>query len=586
MGTSEGDSRRSSGPRRRRGLRRGRQPDGAPDSEPSSEESRPAVVDPTQVLLGRISGVESRVPWAPLGIALLVALWLPLLPRLAAEDVRPVERTWVAQVVQRPGAPAGASAFARTLSRSAWDRLGVDVRDSTLQRPEERWALRAPAAAASLAGLVVFFFLARLVVGWAGALLAVSLLAVCEPWSQSGASATPRILGEMLVLVGVIWVLKLQARHREVGVAPSTAVNVGFAGLFLGLAVVLTPAAFATAAATLAVWFSVALRRSRTEATTLPVASPRHAAAIAVAGTVLLAATSVAALWGAERLAGGAGIPELLANGDALARGADLWTRLYRGMLSPGPVTDWLLAVTLALVLLVRGAEWRSGRQWQTAGLGPWVFLGLWAWALQRDPAAFARLDVPVSVPPLFVLGLAWLFLRGLQAGRFRRQEYTFVLVWLGAGVLFVPFVPGSAPDDSWIAAAVTLLPPVLILAGRAVRALWESKATPVARAGVLAFAFLPVAVALAASTAGLAGDAPRGAVEDASAAWGWAVLLGGVTLGFGSEIATVRPDRAEARNRVSRRRPGPRRGRPRRSGARRGGDRPRADSRRRTTRR
>lgn len=567
-------------------MRRARRPEAEPGAGEAPAEEPFVVVDPTHVLLGRITGVESRVPWPLLGVVLLVVLSLPLIPRLTSDPVRQVEKTWVDQVLQTPGAPAGGSAFARTLSRTAWDRMHVDVQRSPLESPRERAALRAPAAVASLAGLIVFFFLARLVVGWGGALLAASLLAVCEPWARSATSATPRVLGEMLVLIGVIWALNLQSRHREVGIARSTAVNVGFAGLFLGLAVVLTPAAFATAAATLVVWFSVALRRSRTEATTLPVASPGRTAAIAVGGTLLLLLTSLAAVWGAERLAGGAGIPELLATGGAPWHGAELWTRLYRRLLSPDAFTDWLMATTLGVVVLVRLAERSSGRQWQAAGLAPWAFLGLWVFALQRDPAAFARLEVPVTAPPLFVLGLAWLLLRGLRTGRFRRQEYTFVLVWLGAGVLLVPLVPGSAPDDSWIAAAVTLLPPVLILVGRAVRALWESEETDAARAGILVYSFLPVAVALAAAVAGLAGTAARRSVEGAAGAWMWVVLAVAVALGVGSELVTVRPDRPTSPPQVRRRRSGPRRGRSRRGSERRGPDRPRGESRRRGARR
>jgi hypothetical protein len=247
----------------------------------------------------------------------------------------------------------------------------------------------------------------------------------------------------------------------------------------------------------------------------------------------------------------------MVPDSDALVRGVRLWSELYGSLLSPGPSTDVLLVVALASILLIRFAEWLGGRPWRAAGLAPWVFLGLWILALQRDGTfsvstaaaaaeaadGAARLAVPVTLPPLFVLGLAWLVLRGLHPGEFRRQEYTFLLAWLGVSLLMVPFVPGSHPHAAQLASAVTLLPPMLLLVGRAGRVMWEAKPHALARAGIVLFVLAPVAFSAAMTSAeAMGGNAARdlaGAGRQALPL----VLLASAALGVLAELLTVRPD-------------------------------------------
>ena len=212
--------------------------------------------------------------------------------------------------------------------------------------------------------------------------------------------------------------------------------------------------------------------------------------------------------------------------------------------------------VALAAILLIRFAEWKGGRPWHAAGLAPWVFLGLWILPLQHDGTFAARaaeqavggtprLDVPVTLPPLFVLGLGWLVLRGLHPGEFRRQEYTFLLAWLGVSLLMVPFVPGSHPHGAQLASAVTLLPPMLLLVGRAGRVMWEAKPHALARAGIVLFVLVPVAwSAVLASAEAMGGTVARDLAEAGRRALP-VVLVASAALGVIAELITVRPDAA-----------------------------------------
>jgi hypothetical protein len=208
----------------------------------------------------------------------LVLLWLPLLPSLPDAPLSSPETTWMNEVARRP-APEVGSHFARAVSRETWRAQHVPGVPPAQLGPGPRLATRVVSAGAALAGGLVFLFLARLVVGPAAALLAAMLLTVSMPWTDAATSSLPLMIGQTMALVGVIWMLQLQTRHREVGMASITAGQVGVAGVFLGLATLLAPAAFATFVAALLVWFLVALRRTTIDATTLPVAEPRPRAA-------------------------------------------------------------------------------------------------------------------------------------------------------------------------------------------------------------------------------------------------------------------------------------------------------------------
>ena len=283
-GSSEGGTSRR---RRRRGggtkggadgsprasrSRRAPAPAPAPAAAADAAEAGPEaqtvrVVDPTHELLSRVRAPESRVPWMLVGV----------------EDA-----------LAPAGQHSAGSAFALALTRTAWKLQGADVSTNRLDSPRARRAVRFPFAVAGLAATAIFFVLARLMVGPAAAVLAVALLAASEPWTRAGASAWPLVIGEMMVLLGVLWAMALQARHREVGVAGITASRVGIAGVFLGLGILLTPAAFATFVATVMVWLLVGIRRSRADATTLQVGSPARLVAAALFGFVLFLGASLA----------------------------------------------------------------------------------------------------------------------------------------------------------------------------------------------------------------------------------------------------------------------------------------------------
>jgi hypothetical protein len=514
----------------------------APAAEDEAGDEQIRVVDPTHVLLSGMRPVRSRVPWIALGLAVVAALWIPIFAGLAVDPVRPAEVRWVDDALAPAGQHSAGSAFALALTRTAWRLQGTDPRGARLDTPGARRAVRAPFAVAGVAATVIFLVLARLMVGPAAAVAAAALLAAGEPWTRAGGSALPLVVGEMMVLLGVLWAMALQARHREVGVAGITAGSLGIAGIFLGVGILLTPAAFATFVATLMIWLLVGIRRSRADATTLQMGSPARTVIAAVAGSVVFLAGSLLAVTVAERIAGGTGLPALVPDGGALQRGVRLWSELYEMLLSPGPTTDLLLVAALALIALIRLAEWLGGRPWHAAGMAPWLFLGLWILALERDGKAGA-LEVPVTVPPLFVLGLGWLVLRGLHPGQFRRQEYTFLLVWLGVSLAMVPLVPGSHPHAHVLAAAVTLLPPMLLLVGRAARVMWRGKTHPLARAGILLFTALPVAWSVAITAAEAAGGDVAEDLADAGEHVLPAVLAASAALGVVAELMTVRPD-------------------------------------------
>jgi len=526
----------------------------------AQNEESSLLVDRTKELLEQIGEIDPRVPWTAIGLVLLVLLWLPVLAQLGAPPA-PAEVAWVERVQTPPD--SGGSAFARLLSRATWEWQGADLRPGAPIGPFERHATRLPSAAAALAAVVAYYFLARLVVGSAAGLLAASLLSTCTPWIRSATSALPLIVGEGLVLLGVIWALHLQARHREVEIARVSAARIGLAGVLLGIGLLLMPAAFATLLTTLVVWLLLGLRRSSSDATTLPVESPGASTFLAVFGTFVLLGAAAIAAWTVETLAGGSGIPMVKSLAANVTRGVELWIDLYRRLLSPGPTTDWLVVAALPVIFAIRWSEWWAGRPWQAAGLLPWAFLGAWFWALRRDGIEPALLDVPLTTGPLFVLGFGWLILRGLHAGRVRRQEYTFLVVWLVMGVLWVPFVPAGHPYAPLLAATLGLLPPVMLVVGRAGRSLWESEEPALARFAIFGIGYVPViAFGLARVAQATAGRVPLRRASDALQSSLPEILLGAVVLGVLSEFFTVRPELVAADAGDAERTRGRRRGR------------------------
>jgi hypothetical protein len=283
--------------------------------------------------------------------------------------------------------------------------------------------------------------------------------------------------------------------------------------------------------------------------------------AISMAGALVLLLGWVVSMSAVQRFFGGTPWPPLLAVGAYPPPQAGLWLEMVRRLLSPGPATDAVLGTALALIAAVYFVERTGGRPWSAAGIAPWVFLGLYVLAVQVD-AGPRTMDVPISLPPLFVLGLGWCVLRGLRPGRVRRQEYTFALVWLACSAVLLPLVPIGHTPGAELAASVTLLPVLLLFAGRAARALWESEENPLARVAIGVFAWAPVAAYVAAP---------------ASPAIPWLrpVLVAASALGLVAEFISVRPSApppalAPARRHGPRR--GPRRGRGRAGRGHRGG--------------
>lgn len=505
------------------------------------------------MLLRQISGVESRVPWTALGIALLCLLWLPGLARLGSEPVRPAETAWVQEALTPWEAKSDVSAFSRQLTLATWAWQGAEIESATLT-PTQRLATRLPSLAAGLAALLVFYLLARLIVGDAAALLAASLLAVTAPWVQAGSSALPLMLGEMLVLMGVVWALSLQSRHREVELAGVNAIRIGVAGVFLGLGLLMTPAGIATFATTLLVWLLLGIRRSDSNATTLPVGRPAATAALAFLGAGGLLVGATVSMWAAEFYLGGAplGLFHLLPTSSS----PELWADVYRKLLSPGPMGDLLMGTAVLVVAVVRAIEWAAGRPWRAAGLLPWLFVGLWIFAVRSDQLTTGTLDVPMTVPPLFVLGAGWLVLRGLRPGVVRRQEYTFLLIWVLMGTLLIPVVGGARPHAALLAACLVLLPALVLVAARGARALWETEDGVLARAGILVIAYAPVLVFLLHAidhilAAGVPGVGAAANALDGTMPW---IVLGAALLGIVSVFTTVRPDKVVVRRGTRRR--------------------------------
>jgi hypothetical protein len=230
---------------------------------------------------------------------------------------------------------------------------------------------------------------------------------------------------------------------------------------------------------------------------------------------------------------------------------ANSWRELYRWIVSPMLETDLLVAAAFTLVTIIALVEWFAGTHWGAAGMLPWIYLLLFV-LLAGNPET----RIPLSIPPLLVLGLGWLALRGFSPARVRRQEYTFLLVWLAAGYVLFPIaraidahLTGEMGPETLASVSLTVLPMVLLVAARAARAFWETERSILARTGILAFTCLPVVAGLAEliakspvrfpGTAGLAIHLQR----SMPIALGIAASLGALSV-----LLSVRPDQIPVR--------------------------------------
>ncbi|MDP6529595.1 MAG: hypothetical protein QF819_07170 [Gemmatimonadota bacterium] len=394
-------------------------------------------------------------------------------------------------------------------------------------------SLTGGAGLASLMGLFVFFAIARQICGAAPAIFAAGLLAVSAPWMEAAQTAPRLMIGEVLVLIGAAWMIREAARHREVPYTWRSIGRIAFAGLFFGVAATVSPATFATFLATLTVWLFLGLRRS--SFSMHPMEGRRHTIVPAVLGTVSLYAVTVLAAWGATVALGeGGSFRPVPVMPEGYAMGWDLLQTVYRSVLSPGTTTDGLVVMGLAVVVAIRLVERLRGQSWADGGLLPWAFMILYVAALGASEPPTT--GIPFCVPPLFILGLGWLLLRGLAPGRIRRQEYVFVLVWLLMCIAFLPGIPKGGSGTRALAASLTVLPGAMLVLGRGSRALWETGGTPVARAGILAFVSLPILAAVAGALK------PYPALTQPTT-WLPVALIVAASLGALSALIRVRPD-------------------------------------------
>ncbi len=528
---------------------------GSPSDE---DEASGLLVDPTSVLLRQITQVESRIPWGLVGVLVIVLLWIPTLLGLSGSwdgAVGPVtswegaapgpEQTWAGRILGDAPRAEYESEAVRKSTRLIWRALGVEGAPESLGADELR-RLRIPPAIFSLFGLLVLYALARRVAGNAAGLLAVSFVATSQPWGRAGTIALPLMIGEAVTLLGVTYAIALQSRHREVEVPGASAIRIGVAGLLIGIGLLLAPANFATFLAVVTVWLFLALSRTNSDLTTLPVKDPAVSTFVAILGTIVVIVATGLAGWGAERLAGGHGFPYLAGLEAHLDVGMNIWQSIWRGLFSPSVTTDRLILVAIPVIAGVRIIEWSVGRLWRAAGLLPWVFFALFLHTFVIGRAEADSLVVPMTVPPLFMLGVGWLILRGLGPNRSRRQEYSFLLVWLGVVLATVPFIPSTHPNDPLLASFLVLMPPVLIVAARAGRALWEADESVLARIACFLLLYLPV-IGWAVTAIGRF-TPPGSPFAAGSAAFTGVlplILMGTVTLGALAEMIGVRPDAA-----------------------------------------
>ncbi len=450
-------------------------------------------------------------------------------------------------------------ASAHVESRWPWGILGVGVIllltlvllwiPSALAQGSE--ALRDPANIVAPLLLLVYFALGRRMIGNAAAIVAAALLAISTPFVDATLGRHPILFAETLALAGIAWLIGIEAKHREVGLTGGSALEASVAGALFGAGLTIHPATFPTALAAIVLWFFLGLRRSR--ATTFPSRSPSSSIAWGIFGCIAIGLAGVASI---VALAAWTGTPIAFPATLAWSSAPEpIWNEAYRWMVSPFRVTDVLVLAAIAIVALIVSIESWTGSSWRGAGLLPWIYLLLYVLVGADSPFGFFPVvsessRLPAPIPPLFVLGLGWLVLRGLAPGRVRRQEYTFLLVWLALAALLFPHavaseatIGGSTEKDAVSVTALTILPMVVLVAGRAARAFWETERGVLARVGILAFVCLPVITALSSSVSNL-GRTGEGATF-AIALDRWLPLALGIAASLGalSVLITVRPD-------------------------------------------
>jgi hypothetical protein len=450
---------------------------------------------------------------------------------------------------------------ARVESRWPWGILGVGVIlllslvllwiPSTIARGSA--ALRDPANIVAPLLLLVYFVLGRRMIGSAAAIIAAALLSISPPFLDATLGGHPILLAETLALAGIAWLIGIEAKHREVGITARSALEASVAGVLFGASLTIHPATFPTALAAILLWFSLGLRRSR--ATTLPSRKPSSSVAWGICVCVAIGAAGVATIFALAAWSGATPVfPGTLAWS---AAPEPIWKEAYRWMVSPFRITDVLVIAAIVIVALIVSIESLTGSSWHGAGLLPWIYLLLYVLVGADSPFGVAPEVAPPSrlpapIPPLFVLGLGWLVLRGFSPGRVRRQEYTFLLVWLGLATLLFPHavaseaaISGRAEMDVISITSLTVLPMVVLVAARAGRAFWETERGVLARVGILAFVCLPVIAALSNAVANLGAQGEGAMVAIAFDRWLPLALGIAASLGALSVLITVRPDPA-----------------------------------------
>ncbi len=536
--------------------------------------------------------VEPKIPWAPIALVAIALLWIPIALSPERDPIRGTEVPWVPAIrgqVEFVANEGLERSFSRELTRRAveWEAGARGLQEWALAEsgvPLRLAAARRPSTIAALLLLLVYFVLGRRMIGSAAALVATALFAISPPFLEGARSAHPLLIAEALALAGVAWMIGIEARHREVGFTPTSALEATGAGILFGAAFVEHPATLPTALAALVLWLSLGLRRSH--AVTLPERQPGTSAAFAWIGAAGLAGTAFLTMLGLDRIAGASTLS--FVTSIPIPSAAAIWEDAYRWMVSPVGGTDLLVLAAALLVLGIAYAERSFGMLWRGAGMLPWIYLLLFVsivagigFSSSRPPIGSATAgtgpmpswpELPLPIPSLFILGLGWLVLRGFSPGRVRRQEYTFLLVWLALGVVLLPLgvawdarLTGQGESASIPIVAMTILPMIVLVAARAARAFWESEPTLLARIGILGFACLPIVASLVVSFLRLATPPGTATLPDPfephlPIALGFAAALGAFAL-----LVSVRPDRPSAAARHSggpRRDRGPRRGR------------------------
>jgi hypothetical protein len=517
-----------------------------------------------QEVAPQLARVESKLPWMIVGPIVILALWLPTSLDLGSRPPSEREAPWIpglaAAGVQDAGytavsLPRVVNGVAMSYLTSKQDLAEADASHRNLG------AARRISNIAALCFLLVFFLLGRRVVGNAAALVAASLLAVTGPFIEASRSAHPLLLAEALALAGVAWMIGIEARHREVGFNIPSALEISIAGIFFGASLSMHPATFPTVVAAFFLWLFLGMHRSR--ATTLPSLRPEASVKCAWVGAGALAALTLGTIVFLSFVSGDS--PRQIF-GSIVPSGyvADSWRELYRWVVSPMLETDFLVAAAFLLVAIIALMEWFAGTHWGAAGLLPWIYLLLFV-LMTGNPET----RIPLSIPPLLVLGLGWLALRGFSPARIRRQEYTFLLVWLAAGFLLFPTaraidarLTGEMGHETLASVSLTVLPMVLLIAARAARAFWETERGILARIGILAFACLPVLAGFTELIAKSPARVPGTAGLAIHLQRSMPIALGvAASLGALSVLLAVRPDQipvtapASARGRDHRRR-------------------------------